>query len=61
VVVFDQPGDVLVRVRYSTTWAVASGDGCIGRTTDGWTQVHADQAGPMEVVARLLPFSASRC
>lgn len=48
-----QPGDVTVRVRSSSHWAVRDDDGCITSTSDGWTRVHAAHAGRLEVVQAL--------
>jgi hypothetical protein len=43
------PGTLLVRVRASSHWAVR-GEGCVDASDDGWTQVHADTPGTLEVV-----------
>jgi hypothetical protein len=44
-------------VRFSPFWAVASGEGCVGRAPGDWTQVRARRAGAVRVVIR---FSLAR-
>jgi hypothetical protein len=50
-------GSLLVRVHYTPYWALATGAGCVGRGTDGWTAVTASHAGAITVTAR---FSLAR-
>ncbi len=50
-------GSYTVRVRFTAYWALAGGDGCVGRSRDGWTEVRARRAGVFHVVIR---FSLAR-
>jgi hypothetical protein len=49
-----QPGAVLVRIRYSTHWAV-DGGGCVTQSPDGWTQLQLPTAGIIKV-RQVVPF-----
>jgi hypothetical protein len=52
------PGDVLVRIRFSSHWDV-DGPGCAVPTEDGWTLIRFPQAGTWrvrQVVSRWIPF-----
>ncbi len=50
----EQPGSMLVRVRYSDHFGVADdGTACLEASPGGWTTVHAFDPGPVTVVARL--------
>jgi hypothetical protein len=54
----DQPGDVLVRIHYSSHWDI-DGPGCAVATPDGWTRIRFPQAGTWrvrQVVSRWIPF-----
>jgi len=55
------PGNIVVRVRYTKFWSVASGSACVGPAPGGWTVVEASRAGPVEVLASLRPNSATVC
>jgi hypothetical protein len=55
------PGDVLVRVRYNSRWAVTQGAGCIYGTPGGWTTLVADQPGPFHLDLTRIPASQSGC
>jgi hypothetical protein len=58
----DNPGDVLVRIRYSSHWDV-QGPGCATATSDGWTLIRFPQAGSWrvrQVVSRWIPFQPDR-
>src|SRR5205085_10720788 len=50
-----RPGDVLVRVRWTSYWALAQGAGCVERAPHGLTRVRVDAPGPIRVVARFAP------
>jgi hypothetical protein len=39
------PGVVLVRVRFTSRWSLAEGNGCLYGTPSGWTTLVANQAG----------------
>lgn len=54
---FASAGTALVRVRYTPYWAVAAGQGCVRRGSEGWTAVSAARAGVVRVAAR---FSLGR-
>lgn len=56
-----QAGDVLVRVRYSPTWTIDGGGGCLAPAPDGWTDVRVDHPGRVQVVAGILPRASSAC
>jgi hypothetical protein len=58
----DTPGDVLVRIRYSSHWDV-EGPGCAVATTDGWTLIRFPTPGSWrvrQVVSRWIPFQGDR-
>jgi hypothetical protein len=58
----DQPGDLLVRVRYSSHWDI-QGPGCVAASPDGWTLVRSPRAGLTrirQVVSRWVPFAPAR-
>ncbi len=50
---FSQPGTALLRVNYNR-WLSASRDACLF-DADGWTQVQAPHAGPVEITSSLRP------
>lgn len=50
---FTSPGVALVRVNYNR-WLSASGNACLS-DANGWTQVHATKAGPVEITSSLRP------
>lgn len=57
VLAVDEPGPVLVRVRYSPHWRV-EGPACVSEDpVDGWTVVDAPEAGTIEVVMSPSPLS----
>jgi hypothetical protein len=45
------PGSFLVRVRFTRYFTVAAGDGCVDRSSGGWTRVVARAPGPLLVRA----------
>jgi hypothetical protein len=47
------PGDTLVRVRFSPWFVVTHGDACIEKSPDGWTTVHVFEPGTVTVAAEL--------
>jgi hypothetical protein len=47
-----RPGRLLIRVRYSRYWRVASGDACVGPAPAGWTVVHAARPGRITITAQ---------
>jgi hypothetical protein len=54
------PGDVLVRIRYSSHWDV-EGPGCATATADGWTTIRFPSPGSWrvkQVVSRWVPFQS---
>jgi hypothetical protein len=54
----ESPGDVLVRIRYSSHWDV-EGPGCAVGTADGWTLIRFPAPGTWrvrQVVSRWIPF-----
>jgi hypothetical protein len=58
----DEPGDVVVRIHYSSHWDV-DGPGCAVPTADGWTRIRFTDAGTWrvrQVVSRWNPFDAER-
>ena len=58
----ERPGDVLVRIRYSSHWDV-DGPGCAVAATDGWTLIRFPTAGTWrvrQVVSRWIPFRPDR-
>lgn len=48
-------GSYLVRVRATPYWRVVEGEGCVGRTATGWTEVSTRQPGDLEVKAEFSP------
>lgn len=46
------PGSMLIRVRYSRYWHVASGAACVAPARAGWTAVHATRPGRIRLTAR---------
>ena len=58
----DRPGDVVVRIHYSSHWDV-DGPGCAVPTPDDWTLIRVAEPGTWrvrQVVARWNPFDAAR-
>ena len=58
----DTPGDVLVRIRYSSHWDI-DGPGCLVESPDGWTLLRTPSAGDVrvrQVVTRWVPFQHPR-
>jgi len=56
------PGDLLVRVRYSSHWDV-QGPGCIAESSDGWTLIRTPRTGPLrvrQVVSRWVPLAPNK-
>jgi hypothetical protein len=54
-----EPGDVLVRIHYSSHWDV-DGPGCAVPTAEGWTLIRFPQPGTWrvrQVVSRWMPFA----
>jgi hypothetical protein len=51
------PGAFLVRVHFTSYWAVARGQGCVARAPDGWTSVRVRSPGTVVVSAH---FSLAR-
>jgi len=47
----DEPGRLLVRVRYTPYWTITSGAGCVQRGAGGWTRVDASRRGPLRLRA----------
>jgi len=52
-----RPGRVVVRVRFTPYWELVRGSGCVGETSDGWTEVRLAAAGPARLQTR---FSLGR-
>lgn len=52
-----RPGTSVVRFRFTSTWRVTSGNGCVKPTADGWTLVLARTVQPVIVEAKA--FGAS--
>jgi hypothetical protein len=50
---FTRPGTALLRINYNR-WLSASHDACLF-DADGWTQVQAPHAGPVEITSSLRP------
>ena len=58
----DEPGDVLVRIHYSSHWDV-DGPGCAVPTVDDWTRIRFASAGTWrvrQVVSRWNPLEPDR-
>jgi hypothetical protein len=51
------PGNVVVRVRYSSNWDVAAGNACITQAPGGWIGVHVQAAGTVSL--QVDPFHAA--
>jgi hypothetical protein len=51
----DSPGDVLVRIRYTSHWDV-DGPGCATESADGWTLVRFTEAGTWKVRQVVSPW-----
>jgi hypothetical protein len=52
VLAISRPGTVTVRVRYTAVWHVTEGYACVRPNAAGWTTVHVDQPGRVELEAR---------
>ena len=55
------PGVVLLRVRYSSRWSVAEGNGCLYGTPSGWTTLVANQAAAFHLALQQIAASQSSC
>lgn len=61
-VAVERPGDVLVRIHYSSHWDV-EGPGCAVPTPDNWTRIRFPTAGEFrvrQVLSRWIPFAEDR-
>jgi hypothetical protein len=47
-----RPGRLLIRVRYSRYWRVASGEACVAPADAGWTAVDAARPGRIRITAQ---------
>jgi hypothetical protein len=56
-VIAPRPGNYILRVHFTSYWALASGAGCVEEAPGEWTEIHARQAGRFHVVIR---FSLAR-
>ncbi len=52
-----RPGRYLVRVRFTSYWALSRGRGCVREAPGGWTELEAARAGSLHVV---IAFSLGR-
>jgi len=52
-----RPGRYLVRVRFTSYWAISRGRGCVREAPGGWTELEASRAGSLHVV---ISFSLAR-
>jgi hypothetical protein len=50
----NQPGSVLVRVRFTRYWTATVGQACITPSPDGWTQLAVPRPGKVELVSKLI-------
>jgi hypothetical protein len=53
-----QPGQIIVRVRYTTFWSVTSGSACLAAAPGGWTSVEAQTVGTVELSASVIHSTA---
>jgi hypothetical protein len=57
-----QPGPITVRVRYTAFWSLTLGTACLAAGPEGWTNIDALDAGPMELSAKVLhPAAPAYC
>ncbi len=52
-----RPGRYTALVRFTPYWALASGSGCVSRSSEGWTQIRARRPGRLRLV---IDFSLAR-
>ncbi len=52
-----RPGRYLVRVRFTSYWALSQGRGCVREAPGGWTELEASRAARLHVV---ISFSLAR-
>jgi hypothetical protein len=50
---FRKPGVATVLVHYNPYWRLDVGKACVFESTDGWTGILTEQAGPVRLTARL--------
>lgn len=55
------PGDILVRVRYSTRWSLVQGSGCVAPGASGWTTIRGAAAGAETLQLRALAQGLGAC
>ena len=55
------PGDITLRVRYSSRWAIAAGQACLAPTPGGWISITSGRPGELRLQLRLLPAGAASC
>ncbi|HET9187962.1 MAG TPA: hypothetical protein VFN80_08420 [Acidothermaceae bacterium] len=55
------PGVTTVRLRWSSSWRVTSGDACLAEAPGGWTTVVTFQAGVTKVSAQLSLGDSDQC
>jgi hypothetical protein len=54
-------GHLLVRVRYTSRWALTQGSACIGAAPGGWIAVTVHQPGRIELNVQLTNDQSDRC
>jgi len=55
------PGAVLVRVRYTPHWSLASGAACLSQGPGGWLRVQASAPGPVHITMSLVGAGGHPC
>jgi hypothetical protein len=53
-----QPGEITVRVRYTTFWSVTSGLACLAPAPGGWTAISAQSTGTVALSASMIHTTA---
>jgi hypothetical protein len=54
-------GQLLVRVRYTSRWALTQGSACLGEAPGGWIAVTVHKPGRIELNVQLTNDQSSMC
>jgi hypothetical protein len=55
------PGTILVRIRHNPHWTIVTGNGCLERSTGGWTTVNRAVPGELELQLKLVVGPERSC
>ena len=59
--VADRPGNLTVKVRYTSYWSTTVGQACITEAANGWTTVSVSQPGRIVITSKLIGRNNNTC